>query len=115
MSRLNVEPFKIPIDEENVKSYGKGSVVANKGVVVAPSGTIFDPLFVPSKTVVVGPLKETLSQPDVASDATTSLAQIVSESESTTDDEKNGSESDDQSVWSLLMSLSEFIAKKGEN
>ena len=116
MSRLYVEPLKIPNDEENVKSYGKGSVVAAKGVVVTPFETIFDPLSVTSKTVVVGPLKETLSKPDVVSDVTTSSTQpdqIVSESESAY--EKNGSENGDQSVWSLLLSLSEFIAKKGEN
>ena len=85
----------------------------------------------PSKTVGVGPLKETLTQPDVASDVTTSLAQpdhikFESESESAFDngksqckmvsvgDEKDGSESDDQSVWSFLISLSEFMGKKGE-
>ena len=29
-------------------------------------------------------------------------------------DKKDGLESDDQSVWSFLISLSEFMAKKGE-
>jgi hypothetical protein len=32
----------------------------------------------------------------------------------TVGDEKDGSESGDQSVWSFLISLSEFMAKKGE-
>jgi len=75
---------------------------------------------------------------DVASDVTTSLVQpdqikFVAESASNNEksqskkvsdhedgnivsvgDEKDGSKSDDQSVWSFLISLSEFMAKKGE-
>ena len=60
MSRLYFEPLKIPNVEPNVKLSGKDSVVADKGVVVTPSGTIVDPLSIPSKTAVVRPLKETL-------------------------------------------------------
>jgi hypothetical protein len=75
---------------------------------------------------------------DVALDVTTSLVQpdqikFVAESASdnerfqsknisdhgdsntvTVGDEKDGSESGDQSVWSFLISLSEFMATKGE-
>jgi hypothetical protein len=81
---------------------------------------------------------KTAIAPDVASDVTTSLVQpdqikFVVESASdnersqsknvsdhgdintvTVGDEKDGSESDDQSVWSFLISLSEFMATKGE-
>jgi len=113
MSKLYVEPLKNPNVELNVKSSGMVFVVADN----INEESVF---VTPSKTAVVGPLKETLTQPDVASGVTTSLAQpdhikFESESESAFDngksqckmvsvgDEKDGSESDDQSVWSLLL------------
>jgi len=81
---------------------------------------------------------KTVIAPDVVSDVTTSLVQpdqikFVVESTSNNEksqskkvsdhedgnivsvgDEKDGSKSDDQSVWSFLISLPEFMAKRGE-
>jgi len=89
------------------------------------------------KSVYVFAFK-TVIAPDVASDATTFLVQpnqIKFVVESTSDNERSQSEkvsdhedgntvtigddndvseSGDQSVWSFLISLSEFMAKKGE-
>jgi len=89
------------------------------------------------KSVSVFSFKTAIA-PDVALDVTTSLVQpdqIKCVAESTSDneksqnkkasdhedgnivsvgDKKHGSESDDQGVWSFLISLSEFMAKKGE-
>ena len=62
MSKLYVEPLKNP----NVES-GLVYVVADN----INEESVF---VTPSKKIVVGPLKETLTQPDVASDVTTSLA-----------------------------------------
>jgi hypothetical protein len=110
---LHVEPLKNHNVKPNVKLSGMVSVVADN----INKESVF---VTPSKIVVVGPLEETLTQPDVASDVTTSLAQpdhikFESESESAFDngksqckmvsvgDEKDGSESDDQSVWSFLL------------
>ena len=81
---------------------------------------------------------KTAIAPDVASDVTTSLVQPdqikfmaksaynneKSQSKKVSDHEdgntvsvgdgKDGSKSDDQSVWSFLINLSEFMAKKGD-
>jgi hypothetical protein len=89
------------------------------------------------KSVYVSAFKTAIA-PDVASDVTTSLVQpdqikFVAESTSdnersqsknisdhedgntvTVGDKKDGSESGDQSVWSFLISLSEFMATNGE-
>jgi len=119
MSKLHVEPLKSPDVEPNVRSSDMVSIVADN----INQESFFVNL---SKTVVVGPLKETLTQPDVASDVTTSLTQpdhikFESDSESTFDngksqckmvsvcDENDGSESDDQSVWSFLLLRSYFL------
>jgi hypothetical protein len=120
MSKLHVKPLKKPNVEPYVRSSGMVSVVANN----INEESVF---VTPSKTDVVGPIKETLTEPDVASDVTISLAQpdhIKFESAfdngksqckmMSVGDEKDGSRSDDQSVWSFLISLSEFMAKKGE-
>jgi hypothetical protein len=124
MSKFHVEPLKNPNVEPSVKSTGMVSVVADN----INEESVF---VTPSKIVVVHPLKETLTQPDVASDVTTFLAQpdhikFEFESESAFDigksqckmvsvcNDKDESESDGQSLWSFLTSLSEFMAKKGE-
>jgi hypothetical protein len=87
MSKFHVEPLKNPNVEPNVKSSSMVSVVADN----IYEESVFVTL---SKTVVVGPLKETLTQPDAASDVTTSLAQpdhikFESESESAFDNGKS--------------------------
>jgi len=67
--------------------------IIDESVLVTPSGTdIFYPLSALSKTVGVGPLKETLTQTYVAPNVTTSLVQPVHiESESASDNEKSQS------------------------
>ena len=87
MSNMYVKPLKNPNVEPNVDN------IIDESVLVTPSRTIvFDPLSAPSKNNVVGPLKETLTQPDVTPNVTTSLVQPDQiESKSTSDNEKSQS------------------------
>jgi len=104
MSCLYVEPLKNPIVElynlRSVETLSQSSLnvagvdnIIDESVLVTPSGTdIFYPLSALSKTVGVGPLKETLTQTYVAPNVTTSLVQPVHiESESASDNEKSQS------------------------
>lgn len=65
-----LNPSKTVMSEPNVDN------IIDESVFVTPSGiVVFDPLLAPSKTFVVGPLRETLTQPDVVPDVTTFLVQ----------------------------------------
>jgi hypothetical protein len=102
MSSLYVEPLKNP----NVKPAIDN--IIDESILMTPSRTVvFDPLHVPSKVVVIGSLKETLIQHDVASDVTTSSTQPDHiESESASNNEKSQSKmvtDNDQILWSFLL------------